>query len=67
MTVDINIEAALQAVQEGTTLIAERKQKVRIADSSKAGWGTVSHLDKTNVDKLTAEQQNRFSSQRKLL
>ena len=49
----------LQSVEGAMKLISDRKQKIRIADSSKAGWGTISQLDKTEADKLSSEQHKK--------
>ncbi|XP_038065367.1 uncharacterized protein LOC119735646 [Patiria miniata] len=59
LTTENNTGAVLQALQEGLDLLADRKQTIRIADSSKAGWGTIFHLDKRNADKLSAEQHKK--------
>ena len=50
-------EAAVAALQEAEELIADRKAKIRIADGSKAGWATVSKLDKSSSEYLLAEQR----------
>ena len=50
---------ALEALQEAESLLAERKKKIRIADSSKAGWSTIAHLDRNEGSGLSADQQKR--------
>ena len=38
-----DIQRAIEAIQDMEELIKARKQKVQIADTSKAGWVTVQH------------------------
>ena len=50
-------DSGIEALQEAEELIAERKKKIRIAVSSKAGWVTVSKLNKKGIAHLSSEQQ----------
>ena len=50
-------ESAIEALQDAEELVADRKRKIRIADGSKAGWVTVSKLDKKTNAHLSPEQQ----------
>ena len=50
---------AVEALQEADSLISERKKKIRIADSSNAGWSTIVQLERNEGSGLSAEQQKR--------
>ena len=51
-----DIDSAIEVLRDAELLVAERKRKIRIADQSKAGWATVSQLDKKDTEHLTSEQ-----------
>ena len=48
-------DAAIDAIQKAEQLVFDRKQKIKIADASKAGWSTVNRLDQS--EHLSADQQ----------
>ena len=48
-------DAAIDAIQKAEQLVFDCKQKIKIADASKAGWSTVNRLDQS--EHLSADQQ----------
>ncbi|XP_038049633.1 uncharacterized protein LOC119723154 isoform X2 [Patiria miniata] len=55
-----DLTSAIEAIQELEEITADRKQKIQIADSSKAGWITVQHLEKGTGKNQFPEKQKRI-------
>ena len=55
-------EKTIEAIQQAEDLIKDRKQKIKIADESKAGWTTVQFLEKGSANNLTSEQRKRVQT-----
>ena len=49
--------STIQNVQKLEEFVAERKQKIKIADASKAGWNTAQHLEKGMDSKQSLERR----------
>ena len=52
-----DIQDAIEAIQAAEELVADRKKKIKIADSSKAGWNTVQHMEKRDSGQTSEERK----------
>ena len=54
-----DLQEVFDTIVEAEDLITDRKQKIKIADSSKAGWVTVQHLESGGKKDQSAEVQKK--------
>ena len=52
-------DKVVEAIHEAEDLLADRKQKIKIADSSRAGWITIQQLEKGGKRDQSSEDQKK--------
>ena len=55
-------EKVIKAIQQAEELVKGRKQKIKIANSSKVGWTTIQHMNKADSEDLTNDQWKRVQA-----